>query len=197
VGVAGRATRPRRLLVTAAALVLSVAVACGDDGSDVDDEGLSPPASPTPQTAPPAPGVSAPGTGSVAVGGAVATFEVTECRTEADPAEPEAAQTLVAVAGSGTTDSGVDFTVEIARFATGTEVRTFTDSIIYSDPARILQAQRIEVAGEVTDLRDQRATSALLTVRPDGVSGRGLAGPPGSTAEDEGITGIAVDATCG
>jgi hypothetical protein len=181
------------------AVVLSLAVSagCGDDGADVDDEGLGPPASPTPQTAPPAPDVSEPGTGSVAVGGAVATFEVTDCRTEADPDEPEAAQTLVAVTGAGTTDSGVDFTVEIARFATGTDVRTFTDSITYSDPARILQAQRIEVAGEVTDLRDEGATSALLTVRPDGVSGRGLAGPPGSTAADEGITGIAVDATCG
>ena len=65
------------------------------------------------------------------------------------------------------------------------------------DTARILQVQRFEVAGEVTDLRDPDARGTLLRVRPDGLSATGIAGPPGTSApEGPGLVGLALDATC-
>jgi len=133
----------------------------------------------------------------VVVGGAASPFDVTACRLEPDPAEPPGAQTLIAVEGSGTTERGIAFSVQVQRFATGTDVQTFTDTVTYSDAGRILQAQRIEVSGQVTDLRDPDATSALIRPRDGGVSASGLAGPPGGGGEEtEGIIGLAVDASC-
>jgi hypothetical protein len=188
----------------AVALVLVVALAgCGDDGDDdgltFDDGASGEPGDPVagpPAEPPPLPEPSPPGTGTFVLGGSASTFSVTSCRTEPLPDEPEAAQTLLAIAGEGTTASGIEFTIEITRFATGTDVRTFTDSVAYADTARILHGQRIEVAGQVTDLRDEDARSALLTPRADGVAGRGIVGPPGSVAGDQGLIGIAFDATC-
>jgi hypothetical protein len=102
------------------------------------------------------------------------------------------------VTGAGTTANGIPFQIEVRRFANDSDVaETFTDTITYSDTARILQLQRYEVDGEVSDLRDPDARGTLLRVRPDGVSATGLAGPPGSGGEDtEGIVGLAVDVTC-
>jgi hypothetical protein len=52
----------------------------------------------------------------------------------------------------------------------------------------------------VSDLRDPDARSTLLRLRPDGVSAAGIAGPPGTAAgqtpPDEGLVGLAFDATC-
>jgi len=122
---------------------------------------------------------------------------VTSCRLEPDPAEPEGARALLVAAGSGRTASGVPFTVEVQRFATNiNDVVTFTDTIAYTDAARILQAQRIEVSGQVTDLRDPGATSALLRTRADGVSATGLASAPGDDADDGGLVALALDLTC-
>ena len=132
----------------------------------------------------------------IVVGGATSSFAITACRLEPDPAEPEGARSLVELDGAGTTSSGVPFAVEVQRFATGTAVITYTDTVTYSDAGRILQAQRIEVGGQVTDLRDPKASSALLRVRAGGLSAAGLAGGPGDGPDDEGIIGIALDATC-
>ena len=108
------------------------------------------------------------------------------------------ATTLLVVTGAGTTASGVPFQIEVQRFAADSAVaETFTDTITYSDTARILQAQRSEVAGEVSDLRDPDARGTLLRVRPDGLSAAGLAGPPGTGGDStKGIVGFAIDATC-
>jgi hypothetical protein len=85
----------------------------------------------------------------------------------------------------------------VQRFAATGEVDTFTDTITYTDSAKILQALRFEVAGEITDPRDPDARGVLLRTRPDGVSAAAVAGPPGSAGEDlEGLVGLAVDATC-
>jgi hypothetical protein len=49
----------------------------------------------------------------------------------------------------------------------------------------------------VSDLRDPSASGTLLRIRPDGLSAAGLAGPPGTGADfDEGIVGLALDASC-
>ena len=103
----------------------------------------------------------------------------------------------MALEGAGTTGSGVAFTIEVQRFATGTAVVTYTDTVTYADPGRILQAQRIEVSGQVSDLRDPDATTSLLRPCSDGLTAAGLAGAPGDGPDDEGIIGLALDATCG
>ncbi|HEY9557762.1 MAG TPA: hypothetical protein VIR58_13575, partial [Acidimicrobiales bacterium] len=82
------------------------------------------------------------------------------------------------------------------RFATGVDPVTYTDTVTYTDPGRILQAQRIEVAGQVTDLRDPEVTTSLLRLRPDGLSLQALASGPGEDADDGGLIGLALNATC-
>src|SRR3546814_11578187 len=69
---------------------------------------------------------------------------------------------------------------------------TYTDTVTYTDPGRILQAQRIEVAGQVTDLRDPEVTTSLLRLRPDGLSLQALASGPGEDADDGGLIGLAL-----
>lgn len=184
----------RRLRTLLAALVL-VAGCSGGGGDDDDGASLGVTAPPTEVTAPGVPPASPPGTGVVVVGGTTSSFAVTECRLVSEAAA-SGTSTLLLVTGEGTTGSGVPFQVEVHRFSTDTSVETFTDTVSYSDTARILQLQRFEVAGEVTDLRDPDARGTLVRVRPDGLSVTGLAGPPGSEAHDEGTVGLALDATC-
>jgi hypothetical protein len=187
--------RRRALLAVALAGLLAAACSGGDDADD-DGASLGVTVAPTEVTAPPVPAESPPGTGVVVVGGSTSSFAVTECRLEADPSEPEGAQTLVLITGSGTTAGGVGFDVEILRFATGTDVKTFTDTISYTDTAKILQAQRIEVGGQVSDPRDPDEVARMIRTRDAGVSANGLAGPPGGGPDTDGTVGFAIDATC-
>jgi hypothetical protein len=183
-----------RLPLLLAVVVLGAACASGGDGDD-DGASLGDTVAPTEVTAPAAPPASDAGTGTVVVGGSSSEFSVTECElAPADPTSPD----LLLLTGAGTTQNGVPFQIEVKRFAADSAVaETFTDTISYSDTARILQVQRFEVNGEVSDLRDPEARSTLIRVRPDGVSAAGLAGPPGTGAEfTEGIVGFALDATC-
>lgn len=179
-------------------LLVALTVLAGCSGSGADDDGatLGSTEAPAPPMVPGVPAPAAAGTGVVVVGGTTSSFSVTSCRLAPDPAAPAGARAMVGLVGAGTTASGVPFTIEVQRFATGTDVVTFTDTVTYADSGRILQAQRIEVNGEVTDLRDARAASSLLRTRADGVSAAGLAGPPGTGSADEGLIGLALDATC-
>jgi hypothetical protein len=186
-----------RVVLGAVLAVALLGCSSSDDGGEAaDDTSIGVTAPPTEVTAPPVPAPSPPGTGVVVLGGTSSSFAVTACQLEPDGTEPEGAQTLLLVSGTGTTGGGVGFELEVRRFATGTDVVTYTDTITYADSARILQAQRIEVAGQVDDLRDPEATSSLLRPRADGVSAAGLAGPPGEGAGADGTVGLAVDATC-
>lgn len=185
---------PHRPVVLLFALAL--AAGCSGGGGD-DDDGASL-GDTVPSTAVTAPAIPAPspaGTGVVVIGGTTSSFSVTEC--ELEPSADDATVLLV-LTGAGTTGNGVPFQVEVQRFAAVSEaIETFTDTITYTDTARILQLQRFEVDGAVSDLRDPDARGTLLRVRPDGVSAAGLAGPPGTGGEvTEGIVGLAVDATC-
>lgn len=136
------------------------------------------------------------GTGVIVVGGTASSFAVTTCRLEPDPAAPAGARALVTLSGAGTTGSGVAFTVELQRFATGTGVVTYTDTVTYTDSGRILQAQRIEVNGQVTDLRDPKAATPLVRTGAGGVTASGLASAPGDGPDDGGLIGLALSATC-
>jgi hypothetical protein len=185
-----------RARLVLAAVVTAVGVTACSSGGDDSGATLGSTLAPGVPTVPALPPPSAAGTGVVVVGGTTSSFAVTSCRLQPDPAEPEGARALVALAGAGTTGSGAAFTVELQRFATGTDVVTFTDTVTYSDTGRILQAQRIEVNGQVTDLRDPKAASALVRPRSDGVTASGLASGPGEGTDDGGLIGLALDATC-
>ena len=185
-----------RARIVLALLVLVAACSGGDDGDGGDDgASLGVTSEPTEVTAPDVPAASPAGTGVVVVGGTTSSFAVTECRLEPDAAAT-GPSVLLTVTGEGTTGGGVPFQVALQRGATDAAIETFTDTVSYRDTARILEIQRFEVAGEVTDLRDPSARGTLLRIRPDGVSAAGLAGLPGGTAEDEGTVGLAIDATC-
>jgi hypothetical protein len=180
----------RTLLV----VVLALAACSADDDGGDDGSGLGATSSTTPPVAPDVPAPSAPGTGVVVLGELSSSFEVTECRLEAAAEGPSE---LLHVAGAGTRANGVPFSVEVVRSSSEEAEETFTDLITYTDTARILQVQRSETGGEVTDLRDPGASGTLLRVRPDGLAAAGIAGPPGTRApEGPGLVGLAVDATC-
>jgi hypothetical protein len=180
------------------ALAVAALASCSSDSSPSDDgASLGQTLPPTSVTAPEVPEASDPRTGVVVVGGATSPFTLSECRLEEDPSDPEGAGVLVRVSGAGTSAAGVPFQVEAQRFAATGEVDTFTDTVTYTDSAKILQALRFEVAGEVTDPRDPSARAVLLRTRPDGISVTGIAGPPGNVGDDpEGLVGLALTATC-
>jgi len=183
--------------VRLALLLPAVLVASCSSGDDDGGEGgpeIGSTSSIAPPVTPELPAESPPGTGVVVIGGTTATFAVTAC--ELEPGEAEGATApLVLVTGQGTRGNGVAFTVEVAR--TSTEDETFSDLITYVDTARILQVQRSELAGEVSDLRDPAARSTLLRLRPGGLSATGIAGPPGTRApQGPGLVGLSLDASC-
>lgn len=173
-------------------LVLVPVAACSSGSGRADQPASSTAASTVTSMPPP----SASGVGVVVLAGRASPFAITSCQLEPEPSEPAGARALVRVAGKGTTQRGVDFTVELQRFSTGTNVVTYTDTVTYIDAGRILQAQRIEVSGQVSDLRDPKAATALIRTRPGGVTARGLASAPGSGPKDGGLIGLALDVTC-
>jgi hypothetical protein len=177
--------------------VLMAATACsggdgGDDGADLGTTSTI--GAPSAPVVPPA---SPEGTGVVVIGerGTGSSFAVTSCALEpAGDAAPTAE--LLRVTGEGTTGKGIPFEVEIVRTSTSAAADTFTDLITYADTARILQVQRSESAGEVTDLRDPAARGTLLRTREGGLSAVGIAGPPGTDVEGPGLVGLALDVSC-
>jgi hypothetical protein len=185
-----------RCLVRAALVALALASACSDgDGGEGDDgAGLGTTSSIGAPSPPDIPSESPAGTGVVVIGerGAGSSFAVSACELEAAAAGGE----LLHVTGEGTTGSGVPFRIDVVRRETSGAAETFTDLITYADTARILQVQRFETAGEVSDLRDPQARGTLLRTREGGLSAVGIAGPPGTDVEGPGLVGLALDLTC-
>jgi hypothetical protein len=177
-------------------LALALVTACsgGDDGSD-DGSELGSTSSIAPPSPPEVPAPSPAGTGVVVIGanGTPSSFAVTACALEAEDGDTGQ---LLRITGEGTSSSDVPFQVEVVRSATSGAAETFTDLITYTDTARILQVQRFEAAGEVSDLRDPDARGTLLRTRADGLSAVGIAGPPGTGEKGPGLVGFALDATC-
>ena len=184
---------PRLRQVVLVVAVGMVAACSGDDGTD-GGPALGTTSSIAPAVAPSVPDESPAGTGVVLIGELAASFEVTACDLSV---ESTGGGQLLHLTGAGTRGNGVPFTVEVVRSATDEAAEAFTDLITYADTARILQVQRSEVGGEVSDLRDPGARGTLLRVRPDGISATGIAGPPGTSApKGPGLVGLALDATC-
>ncbi len=176
----------------AIAIALVLAACSSDDGSDLTDPSddtagvLQPP-----DTLP----VSAPGTGSIAVGATVSDLTVTACSPDGEPADPTGARITFALAGEGSTESGIAFTVSVRRRETPGKATTYDDEVLYQDTARIYQAQRVEAGGVVTDVRDEDADRPLLSFGNGHVVAKGKMGPPGDDGT-LGTVGLLLDATC-
>ena len=178
------------IAVTASGLL---AGACGDD--DVDDGAVSSTSTiatttqPIVEPAPSMPDVQPEsGTGVVVIGGGEAvTLEVVGCTIDAS-AQPEGQvpAELVSATAGGTTASGAELLVEVRRFRSLGASPTVTDTVTLVEgdpeaPDRALVAQRFEVDGLVTDLRDPDADDPLLRVSGSTIEGSGVFAPPGDT----------------
>ena len=189
-------------------MTISLLAACGDDGPD---GGATDADQTTTSTAVP-PATLGPvidiGTGPDAalvfladVEGMI-DLEITTCTIDLD-AEPDGQvpAELLGVSAIGETDDGTTVNLDVRRFRSVGASPTITDTvtIVFGDPdapERALVAQRFEVDGLVSDIRDPDARSPLLVVGPGGFEGRGLFAAPGADVEDGGAVEGVVRGTC-
>lgn len=185
----------RRVLLLVPFVVLAIGACSGgdDDGGAATSGGSS---TSTGRGVPPTLPTSEPGHGAIALGSEVQEFDIESCAPTPARDEPEGARTVFALKGSGKATRGGTFTVEVQRFQTKATATTFTDTISYRDPARILQAQRIEVDGVVSDPRDPNAATPLLLIDGSHLAASGTFSVPGGTADDGGLIAGRLDATC-
>ena len=144
-----------------------------------------------------------PGTARVVLGSVLdATLQVTSC--ELDPgAEPQGeipAERLV-LRAEGQGSDGAPILLEVLRLASQGASSTITDTVLVTEgpedaPTRILEAQRFEVGGLVTDPRDPVADEPLLRVTGQEVAAAGVFAPPGAFAVDGGLVEGLVAASC-
>lgn len=189
-------------------VVASLLAACGDD--DPDDTATAFYQTTTTTAAPPAtlgPVIDI-GTGPDAalvfladVDGMI-DLEITECSIDLE-AEPDGQMPaeLLGVSATGETDDGTTVALDVRRFRSEGASPTITDTVTlaFGDPEapeRVLVAQRFEVDGLVSDIRDPDADSPLLVVGPGGFEGRGLFAAPGADVEDGGAVEGVVRGTC-
>lgn len=179
-------------VMAALTIVLVGLTACGSDGDDT----------PTPTTASPSPGDGAPsqdlgtpadGAGRIVIGSLDVELSMKTCERD-DAALPEgtAPAELVGIRATGVDEDGTPVLVDVRRFRTAGEVPTITDTVTVIEgpedaPDSVLQAQRYEVAGVVSDARDPEADAPLLRLRAGAVTGEGMFAPPGAFADDEGL----------
>lgn len=107
----------------------------------------------------------------------------------------------VTVVARGEAEDGQALTVDIRRFRSEGASPTITDTIRVvlgpeDAPQRVLEAQRFEVDGLVTDPRDPDADDPLLRVTDGRVDGTGVFAPPGAFADDGGLVEGAVSVAC-
>lgn len=190
---------------------MALLAACGDDGGNGgDDASTGTDSTTTSVVAPPAtlgPVIDI-GTGPDAallfladVDGMI-DLEITECTIDLD-AQPEGQvpAELLGVSATGETDDGTTVSLDVRRFRSVGASPTITDTvtIAFGDPdapERALVAQRFEVDGLVSDIRDPDADDPLLVVGSGGFEGRGLFAAPGADAEDGGAVEGVVRGTC-
>lgn len=107
----------------------------------------------------------------------------------------------VRVRATGARPDGVPVTVDATRFRSQGAAPTITDTITVlvgteATPERVVQAQRFEIDGQVTDPRDADADDPLLRIAGQRVEARGLFAPPGSFADDGGLVEAALAVAC-
>lgn len=131
---------------------------------------------------------SEPGTAVVVIGGdEAATLEITSCAidTSAQP-DGQVPAELLSLTAAGVTADGVEVQLDVRRFRSLGASPTVTDTITVVEgdpeaPDRALVAQRFEIDGLVTDLRDADADDPLLRITGSVVEGGGVFALPGET----------------
>ena len=200
----GTLGRPMRLAATIV-LVLAVA-ACtggGDDASEAGDTDTTVTGgAPEPLAVDDVP-VPAEGQARLALGGSLdLTLPVERCVLDlAAQPDGQIPSEQVTVVARGATPDGQPLMVDIRRFRSEGASPTITDTIRVVEgpedaPVRVLEAQRFEVEGLVTDPRDPEADDPLLRVADRRIDARGVFAPPGSFADDGGLVEGAVSVTC-
>lgn len=197
-------SRLRFLVIWTAAGLLGLAGCSGDDGPG-DQAAASTTVPPANEVEPLAGPVVAPpeGKARVALGSSFdLVLTVTTCRRDpaAVPVDEVPAERLSIVA-SGERSDGTEVVLDLRRFASAGAAPTITDTITLiegpeSSPDRVLVAQRFEVGGVVTDLRDPDADDPLLRVTERTVEASGVFAPPGGSIGNSGLVAGAVAATC-
>ncbi len=130
------------------------------------------------------------------------SLDVVTCAISPDATpDGEVPAELLAATIAGATEDGTELNVDVRRFRSQGASPTITDTItiVFGDPDapdRALVAQRFEVDGVVSDLRDPGATDPLLVVGPGGFEGRGLFAPPGAGVDASEIVEGVVRAGC-
>ena len=107
----------------------------------------------------------------------------------------------ISVRATGEAGDGVPVTLEALRLASAGASPTITDTVRVTEgpvdaPTRVLEAQRFEVAGLVTDPRDPDASGPLLTTEGRAVEASGVFAPPGAFAADGGLVAGLVSISC-
>lgn len=107
----------------------------------------------------------------------------------------------VAITATGARDDGTPVLLDVRRFVSAGAAPTITDTVTVlvgteEAPERVLVAQRFEVGGLVTDLRDPDADDPLLRVGEQAVEARAVFAPPGAAAGDDGLADGIVLISC-
>ena len=184
-----RTTAAVTVLAMAAGGLLVGACAGDDDAGDAAPASTATTTTPTIEPTRELPDeLPAPGTGVVVLGqGEVMAVTISPCTIDASAQpEGEVPAELLSLTAEGETAAGVEANVDVRRFRSLGASPTVTDTITVvegdpDDPERALVAQRFEVDGLVTDLRDPEADDPLLRIAGSTVDGGGVFAPPGET----------------
>ena len=192
-------------------IVLAVALALlptgctggsGDAGSDDAPTTTADAAQPEPAAVPTL-DAPADGRARLVIGSSLdVTLAVERCHRDL-AAEPdgEVPSEQVTVVARGTGPGGEPVMVDVRRFRSQGASPTITDTVRVVEgpedaPRRVLEAQRFEVDGLVTDPRDPAADDPLLRVTDREVHASGVFAPPGAFADDGGLVGGVLAISC-
>jgi hypothetical protein len=165
-----------------------VLAACGGDESESSDVDNPLPGPVTPSSLPEA----AAGAGTLIVDGVTYEFDVSNCEFgSTDGAERGVPIVLFSLEGTGIGPGDEPLTVTVTRVFAAGDTDTFTDSVVLRQPGLnfLVQADRSESDGLIIDLRDPTATSPMLKLGDQHVTGTGTFGSRGSTADDPTLPG--------
>jgi hypothetical protein len=195
--------------VWAIAGVLAIAGCSGGDGAGPSASSTSSSTSPSLSFDEPQPVVvaeldpPAAGRARVVLGSALdVELAVQRCRVDLGALpEGEVPAERVSVVATGEATDGTSVTLELLRLASAGAAATITDTVRVTEgpadaPTRVLEAQRFEVRGVVTDPRDPEASGPLLTASGPTVEASGVFAPPGAFAADGGLVAGLVAVTC-
>jgi len=163
--------------------------ACSDDGGS--DDGA--PTTAADRPAPTVPADVEPGEGFLVLGDRTFLLAVRACAL--DPfTDPETGVTIELTLDA---DDNTGTLIGVSRATVQGELATTTETVSVTEvEGEVLEAQRFERDGVVSDLRDSDSAGPLLAVTGNLVRAGGVFGPPGSTAATPGLVDGSLIARC-